>query len=211
MIRESGFESIHEAMRILPRDDARSVEHIKKHEFVIADLQLFAASWLRRLARRHDMWHHDHWFCGHCLNRPLTKGRRNPDFVEVTKLAPPLVAKRGHLPHPYPYLVVRARKGSCMEMQEAMDSIGVDVDERDWVTGPLPALGAPHARLMDEQFVNWYNRYRNRGGPQCSQISAARRAEAADNSNWTIEIDAGKIGVGMGARGCYRHNCFNFG
>jgi hypothetical protein len=96
-------------------------------------------------------------------------------------------------------------------MQEAMNGIGVDVDERDWVTTPLPALGAPHARLMDEQFVNWYNGYRNPGGPQSSQVSAARRAEPADNSNWTIEINAGKIDAGMGARGCHHLNCFNFG
>jgi hypothetical protein len=92
-----------------------------------------------------------------------------------------------------------------------MDGIGVDVDERDWVTGPLPALGAANARLMDEQFVNRDKGYWNRGGPQSSQISAARRAEAADNSNWTIEIDAGKIDAGMGARGYHRLTCFNFG
>jgi hypothetical protein len=42
-------------------------------------------------------------------------------------------------------------------MQEAMDGIGVDVDKRDWVATPLPSLGSPHARLMDEQFVNWYD------------------------------------------------------
>jgi hypothetical protein len=64
---------------------------------------------------------------------------------------------------------------------------------------------------MDEQFVNWYKGYRNRGGPQSSQVSATRRAEAADNSNWTIEIDAGKIDVGIDARRYHRLTSFNFG
>src|SRR5580704_16721686 len=126
MIRERGFEGIHEAMRILPLYHARSVEHIKKRELVTTDLQLLAASGLRRPARRHHVWHHHHRFCGHCLNCPLTKGRRHPDLVEVTKLAPPFVAKCRQLPYPYPYLVLRARKGSCVEVQEAMDGIGVD-------------------------------------------------------------------------------------
>jgi len=90
-----------------------------------------------------------------------------------------------------------------------MNGVGIDVDDRDWVTRPLPALGAPHARLMDEQFVNRYHGYRNRGGPQSSQVSATRCAEAADNADWTIEIDAGKVAAGRAARGYHRLTCFN--
>src|SRR5229473_6344015 len=100
MIRERGFEGVHEAMRILPLYETRSVEYIEKHELVTTDLQFLARSRLRRLARRYHVRHHDHRFCGHCLNRPLTKGRRYPDLIEVAELAPPLVAKRRQLAHP---------------------------------------------------------------------------------------------------------------
>jgi hypothetical protein len=95
-------------------------------------------------------------------------------------------------------------------MHEAMDGIGIDVDDRDRVTGSVSALGPPNARLMDEQLMNWNKGYWNRGGPQSSQVSATRRAEAADYSNWAIEIDAGRIDTGMAARGYHRLTCFNF-
>ncbi len=91
-----------------------------------------------------------------------------------------------------------------------MDGIGVGADERNWVTGPVSPLGAPNARLMDEQFVNWCKGYRNRGGPQSSQVSATRR-RGHRQTYQTIEIDAGKIDAGMGARGHRRLTCFNFG
>jgi hypothetical protein len=55
MNRERGFEGIHEALRILPLYHARSVEHIEKRELVTTDLQLLAASGLRRIARRHHV------------------------------------------------------------------------------------------------------------------------------------------------------------
>ena len=109
--RECGFESVHEAFRILPPDQARCVEYIEKHELVIVDLQFLTPPWLRGVAHRHHERHHDHRLCGHRPNRSLVERRRHPDLVEEIEFARPLVAKRRQLPHPHAYLVVCARNG----------------------------------------------------------------------------------------------------
>jgi len=74
-------------------------------------------------------------------------------------------------------------------VQEAVDGIGVNVDERDWMARPL-ALGTSNAPLMHEHLMNRHDAYGNRGGPQRAEISSARRSNAADNANRTVKVDA---------------------
>src|SRR4029077_16906259 len=75
-------------------------------------------------------------------------------------------------------------------VQEAVDGIGVDVGERDWMTRPLPMLGTSHARLMHEPLMNRHDAYWNRSGPQRAEISSTRRSNPADNANRTVKVDA---------------------
>ena len=96
-----------------------------------------------------------------------------------------------------------------MEMQEAMDGICVDVNERYWVTrSPLPR-DASYTSLMKEQFVNWNECNRDLGCLQCSQVASSGRAKAADNANWAIEIDAGGSDDEMAARANHCDTCLN--
>jgi len=76
-------------------------------------------------------------------------------------------------------------------VQEAVDGIGVDVDERDWMARPLARLGTSNAPLMHEHLMNRHDAYGNRGGPQRAEVSSTRRSNAADNANRTVKIDAG--------------------
>src|SRR5579872_6201003 len=83
------------------------------------------------------------------------------------------------------------RKTSRVIVQEAMDGIGVDVDERDWMARPLAKLGTSNAPLMHEHLMDRHDAYGNGGGPQRAEISSTRRSDAADDANWTVKVDAG--------------------
>ena len=83
------------------------------------------------------------------LNSLAIKGKLTA--TAQTASHPAIVGEASIQPFPLPY---RARQGSCVEPRKAMDGIGADVDERDWATRALPVPGAPHARLMNEQFVH---------------------------------------------------------
>ena len=65
-------------------------------------------------------------------------------------------------------------------------------------------LCVPDACLMDKRFMNRNDRHWNLDGPQSRQISATRGTETADNTNWTIEVDAGEIDAGTSSHG-YHH------
>lgn len=82
------------------------------------------------------------------------------------------------------------RKTSRVIVQEAVDGIDVDVDERDWMARPLAMLGTSNAPLMHEHLMNRHDTYGNGGGPQRAEISSTRRSNAADNANWTVKVDA---------------------